>query len=114
MRKRADDKCECGARETMTHVFIDCPKLRTARQKFRDKTGKRFNSISLILGGKPHNLRTVAGGKWTITKKELEAALEFAEETQRFISRVTNEGDTQSTATSTATRSIMWIPPSSQ
>jgi hypothetical protein len=91
MKKREDDKCECGARETVTHILVDCPKLRTARQKLREKIGQRFNAISLMLGGKPHNPGTDTGRKWTISKKELEAVLEFAEETQRFVSRGTIE-----------------------
>jgi hypothetical protein len=104
MRKREDDKCECGARETVKHILMDCPKLRPARQKLRGKIGPRFNSISLMLGGKPGEARN-GSGKWRITTKELEAVLEFAEETQRFISRVTRDEGPQSTAAST-------VPPS--
>jgi ribonuclease HI len=96
MRKREDDKCECGARESVKHVLMDCPKLRSARQKLREKIGPRFNSISLMLGGKPGKVRDGLG-KWRITTKELEAVLEFAEETQRFISRVPREEGSQHT-----------------
>jgi hypothetical protein len=49
-----------------------------------------------MLGGKPGNVRN-GSGKWRITTKELEAVLEFAEETQRFISRVPREEGSQHT-----------------
>jgi hypothetical protein len=65
-----------------------------------------------MLGGKACNLRSKTGKKWTITKKELEAVLEFAEESQRFISRERREEDPQLTA-STATRLIESDLPSS-
>jgi hypothetical protein len=87
IKKSEDDRCECGARETVVHVFVDCPKLREARQKLRQRIGSRFNSVSLMLGGKPNDFRHETSGKWTISKKELNAVLDFAEETQRFINR---------------------------
>lgn len=111
LRKREDDKCECGARETVKLLPMDCPKLQAARQKLRGKIGQRFNSISLMLGGKPGNVRN-GSGRWRIAAKELEAVLEFAEETQRFISRVTREDGSQSTAASTAIRLMITVPPS--
>jgi hypothetical protein len=33
------EKCECGARETVVHVLVDCPKLRELRQQLRSKIG---------------------------------------------------------------------------
>jgi hypothetical protein len=48
---REDDKCECGAVETVTHVLIDCPRLRAPRQELRRKIGTAFNDISNMLGG---------------------------------------------------------------
>jgi hypothetical protein len=60
-----------------------------------------FNSVSLMLGGKPSEVRNETG-KWRITKREFEAVIEFAEESQRFISRVTREES--STAPSTAAK----------
>lgn len=30
---REDNECECGAKETVTHVILDFPKLRVPRQK---------------------------------------------------------------------------------
>ncbi len=40
----------------MKHALMDCPKLRTARQKLREKIGQRFNSRSFrvaFFGGEP-------------------------------------------------------------
>ena len=54
IKNREDDKCECGARETVHHVLMDCPKLRAAREKLRKRIGDEdSNSLSLTLGGKP-------------------------------------------------------------
>jgi hypothetical protein len=83
MKKTESDKCECGARETTIHVLAHCPKLRVAREKLRKKIGKRFNAVSLMLGGKPYYCHPKSK-KWKIPKKDLEAVLDFA---QRFISR---------------------------
>jgi len=49
-----EDKCECGARETVVHVLVDYPKLRELRQQLRSKIGDAFNSIVGMLGGRPH------------------------------------------------------------
>jgi hypothetical protein len=46
-----DDRCVCGAAETVVHVVVDCSRLRTARQQLRDKIGEAFNSIASMLGG---------------------------------------------------------------
>jgi hypothetical protein len=51
-----------------------------------------------MLDGKPRNDGDKKGKKWTISKRDLEAVLEFAEESQRFNSRITGEESTQSTA----------------
>lgn len=48
-RFREDDKCECGAKETVTHVR---PRLRGLRQELRRKIGEMFNNISCMLGGR--------------------------------------------------------------
>jgi len=50
--------------------------------------------MSLILGGKPRDDRDKKGKKWMISKRDLEVVLEFAEESQRFNSRVTGEEST--------------------
>ena len=47
--------------------------------------------MSLMLGRKPHNNGDEEGKKWMISKKDLEAVLEFAKELQRFNSRVIGE-----------------------
>jgi ribonuclease HI len=71
---RNDDKCECGAKETLTHVILDCPKLRAPRQTLRRETGEAFGDISTMLGG---NRET----------SYVKAVLDFAEVSQRFCSR---------------------------
>jgi hypothetical protein len=71
---RDDNKCECGGKETVVHVIVDCPRLRDLRQKLREKIGNEFNNISSMLGG--------AG------KEVLNAVLDFAEASRRFYSRV--------------------------
>jgi ribonuclease HI len=78
-----EDKCECGARETVVHVLVDCPKLREIRQQLREKIGEAFNSIAEMLGGKPQG-----GAKgWTINNSVVDAVLDFAEASKRFTSR---------------------------
>jgi hypothetical protein len=49
---RNDDKCQCGAKETVVHVLVDCPRLINLRQQLRRKIGEAFNEISAMLGGK--------------------------------------------------------------
>jgi hypothetical protein len=84
-RFREDDKCECGASETVVHVLIDCPKLAALRRKLRRQIGTAFNDISGMLGG---------GSQGKEGKKDdmqdssiLGAVLDFAEASQRFQSR---------------------------
>jgi len=69
-----DDKCECGAKETVVHVLVDCPKLRDLRRHLRGKIGDNFNNISAMLGSKD--------------RETLNAVLDFAEASKRFFSRV--------------------------
>jgi hypothetical protein len=75
------------------HVLIDCPRLRQPRQKLREKIGDHFNNLSLMLGGKPRNEGTSTEGKWSITRKELDAVLDFAEDSQKFKCREGNIAD---------------------
>src|SRR6185437_7108140 len=49
---RDDDKCQCGAKETVVHVLVDCPRLINLRQQLRRKIGEAINEISARLGGK--------------------------------------------------------------
>ena len=82
-----DDRCECGAIETLVHVFIDCPKLREPRRQLRESIGDRFNNLTTMLGS-----RTQKGCK--ITAKELDAVLDFAEQSGRFRNRDTEPEST--------------------
>ncbi|KAL3260414.1 hypothetical protein ABHI18_004599 [Aspergillus niger] len=80
-----DDRCVCGARETVVHVLVDCPKLRYLRQQLRRKIGAAFSSISNMLGGQQGK-----EGKAQDAEQDhgtLGAVLDFAEASQRFRSR---------------------------
>jgi hypothetical protein len=44
-----------------------------------------------MLGGKPRNPGSGEGIKWNITRKDLEAVLDFAEETQKFSNKITRD-----------------------
>ena len=79
-RFRDDDQCVCGGRESVTHVLLDCPKLRHLRRELREKVGGAFNSISTLLGG-PRENNTAPRAR------TVEAVLDFAEASQRFQSR---------------------------
>lgn len=68
---REDGKCECGAKETVIHVLLDCPKLRMPRQKLRRELGEAFGDIPAMLGGKGET-------------SHVKAVLDFAEASQRF------------------------------
>jgi ribonuclease HI len=81
-----DDKCECGAKETVVHVMVDCPKLRDARRQMRSKVGDAFNSVAVMLGGRPGG-DSAKAKNWSIDRDMLNAVLDFAEASQRFQSR---------------------------
>jgi ribonuclease HI len=103
-----DDKCECGEPETVEHVLMECPLLQPLRSKLHEKIGDKSKNLSLMLGGRPptqsplpvlgtdSNTRSEPGNedrrvtasnskdRWNITSTELNAVLDFAEDSQRF------------------------------
>ncbi|KAI3280765.1 hypothetical protein DTO002I6_10079 [Penicillium roqueforti] len=82
---RDDDRCECGAQETVSHVLLECPKLRDLRMILRSRVGDALNSVSSLLGGSTEGER---GNPDTVSRaKTVEAVLDFAEASQRFRSR---------------------------
>jgi ribonuclease HI len=83
----AVDTCECGARETVVHILVDCPSLGVLRQQLRGKIGDAFNNVSSMLGGKLNN-RQGKAQQWSINREVLDAVLEFADASKRFQSRV--------------------------
>ncbi|KAF7164513.1 hypothetical protein CNMCM6106_001031 [Aspergillus hiratsukae] len=85
-RFREDDKCECGAKETVVHVLVDCPKLKELRQELRRKVGNAFNNIADMLGGGPQGKEGELKDA-TQDSSILGAVLDFAEASQRFRSR---------------------------
>jgi ribonuclease HI len=82
---REDNKCECGAPETVTHVLLECPYLQEVRVELRKKVRDAFNSVSSLLGGSNKGEK----GKSDIVSraKTVQAVLDFAEASQRFRSR---------------------------
>jgi hypothetical protein len=86
-RFRDDDKCECGAKETVVHVLVDCPRLGNLRHKLRKEVGDAFNNTSLMLGGRGQHGQE---GKINSSAQHsiLNAVLDFAEASRRFRSRV--------------------------
>ncbi|KAI2736044.1 hypothetical protein DTO013E5_9199 [Penicillium roqueforti] len=83
---RDDDRCECGgAQETVSHVLLECPKLRELRIELRRSVGDALNSVSSLLGGSTEGER---GNLDTVSRaKTIQAVLDFAEASQRFRSR---------------------------
>ncbi|KAF7118717.1 hypothetical protein CNMCM5793_008337 [Aspergillus hiratsukae] len=82
---REDDKCACGAQETVTHVLVDCPNLRDIRRKLRSEVGDAFSSVSSLLGGSTEGKK---GKPDTVSRaRTVAAVLDFAEASQRFRSR---------------------------
>ncbi|KAF4228839.1 hypothetical protein CNMCM8980_000121 [Aspergillus fumigatiaffinis] len=83
---RDDDRCICGAQETVVHVLVDCPLLRDLRRELRRKIGGAFSNISNMLGGgQPGKEGKVQDAEQD--SSTLEAVLDFAEASQRFRSR---------------------------
>ncbi|CAG8068633.1 unnamed protein product, partial [Penicillium nalgiovense] len=82
---RDDDRCECGAQETVSHVLLECPNLRDLRTELRRNVGDAMNSVSSLLGGSNEGER---GEPDTVSRaKTVQAVLDFAEASQRFRSR---------------------------
>jgi hypothetical protein len=82
---RDDDQCACGARETVVHVLVDCPRLQGLRMKLLREVGDAFNSVSSLLGGSNQGKK---GNPDIISRaKTVNAVLDFAEASQRFCSR---------------------------
>ncbi|KGO64408.1 hypothetical protein PITC_022580 [Penicillium italicum] len=82
---RDDDHCECGAQETVSHMLLECPKLRALRMILRSRVGDALNSVSSLLEGSTEGER---GNPDTVSRaKTVQAVLDFAEASQRFRSR---------------------------
>jgi len=80
-----DDRCECGAQETVAHVLMQCPRLRELREELRRQVEEGFNSVSSLLGGSKEGEK---GKPDTVSRaKTVNAVLDFAEASQRFRSR---------------------------
>jgi hypothetical protein len=55
--------------------MVDCPKLREARRQMRSKVGDAFNSVTVMLGGKPGGDPAKAKN-WSIDRDMLNAVLD--------------------------------------
>jgi hypothetical protein len=79
---REDEKCKCGAPETVVHVLVDCLRLKDLRQKLRRKIGAAFNNILNMLGGWTQGKE---GKKDNVQDSSiLGAVLDFAEASKRY------------------------------
>ncbi len=83
---REGDKFEGGARETVVHVLVDCPKLRDLRQQLRTKIGDAFHTISTMLGGQT-NQDQGKPKRRALNREVLDAVFDFAEASGRFQAR---------------------------
>jgi hypothetical protein len=81
-----NDKCECGAKGTVGHVLVDCPRLKDLRNILRRKIGSAFNNISDMLGGGLQGREGRSNGA-AQDSSILGAVLDFAEASERFRSR---------------------------
>lgn len=72
-----DDRCECGARETVIHVLVDCPLLSELWKELRQRIGDSFKSVATMLGGDA----TRRGGpiNQPVDRAVVIAVIEFAE-----------------------------------
>jgi hypothetical protein len=84
-RFREDDECQCSAKETVVHVLVDCSRLKSLRQLLRGKIGQAFNNVSAMLGGEGQARQ--GQGKGGNVHYVLNAVLDFAEASQRSLSR---------------------------
>jgi hypothetical protein len=79
---REDNKCECGAPETVVHVLVDCPKLKDLQQKLQRTIRAAFNNTLDLLGGWTQGKE---GKKDNMQDSSiLGAVLDFAEASKRF------------------------------
>jgi hypothetical protein len=53
-----DEKCECGAGETIVHRLVDCLQPVERRSELRAKIGDSFNSVARMLGGWQRNAQS--------------------------------------------------------
>ena len=51
-RFRDDDKCQCGAKETVVHVLVDCPRLKTYDSNCGGRLGKHSTTYRPCLEGR--------------------------------------------------------------
>jgi arginine utilization protein RocB len=92
-RFRENDNCECGARETVIHVLIDCLKLSALQQKLYEEVGEAFNNIMLML--KDRDKQRLKKLNSSAQRRAVNAVLDFAEASLRFQSRVARDPQRQ-------------------
>lgn len=75
--------------DIVVHVVVDYPRLREARGQLRDKVGDALGSIAALLGGRN------GPGQVGNSRQELHTVLEFAEASQRLVSRAPAAGTSE-------------------
>ena len=84
-----NDKCECGALESIPHFLFVCPRWREERRAMREAHKLRFGDLSFALGGYStymKNGQRVDGdlGKWIPNLEAVYATIKFARHTKRL------------------------------
>ena len=82
--------CECGARETVSHYLLDCPRWSSPREKLKKEAGRRWGDLPYMVGGwsdrRTPNGELIDGPmeKWKPDHRIVAATLEFVRATGRL------------------------------
>ena len=84
-----NDKCECGAIESIPHFLFICPRWKEERRSMRRAHKDRFGDLSFAVGG--YSTYTRNGirldgdlNKWKPNMEAVKATIKFARETKRL------------------------------
>ena len=84
IRASETDKCECGARETVSHFILECARWAEERTRFKDEIGPRFNELSYLLGGYQDEAKDGELAKWSPDMNVVRRTIEFVQSTGRL------------------------------
>ena len=84
-----NDRCECGAIESMPHFLFICPRWREERRCLRETHKERFGDLSFAIGGYSTYTRNgirIDGDldKWKPNLEAVKATIKFARATKRL------------------------------